>query len=196
MRRRVCYHPRMEIRPIRPPDLDRLIDIDGTIESLDYLHVEHSGEGVAGSWRIEKRPLRDKRMERNQPSDETQFLLRQITTGAEEGLALLADHDGINVATLVARLEPEFGTLRIQDVRVDFEHRRQALGSAMVYKAIAEARERQLRAVAASTLTDNYPAAQFFVKCGFELTGLDSRRRTNHDLVKEAVTLFWYASLD
>lgn len=186
----------MEIRPIRPPDLDRLIDIDGTIESMDYLHVEHSGEGVSGSWRIEKRPLREKRMARNQPSDETQFLLRQITTGAEEGLALLADHDGVNVATLVARLAPDCGTLQIQDVRVDFEHRRQALGSAMVYKAIAEARERQLRAVAASTLTDNYPAAQFFVKCGFELSGLDSRRWTNHDLVKEAVTLFWYASLD
>ena len=50
--------------------------------------------------------------------------------------------------------------------------------------------------MAAATLTDNYPAAQFFVKCGFELAGLDCRRWTNHDLVKEAVTLFWYASLD
>jgi ribosomal protein S18 acetylase RimI-like enzyme len=187
---------RMEIRPIRPPDLDRLIDIDGTIESTDYLHIERSGEGVGGSWRIEKRPLREKRMERNQPTDETQFLLRQISTGVEEGLALLAEHDGINVAVLVARLEPEFGTLRIQDIRIDFEHRRQALGAAMVYKAIADARERQLRAVAAETRTDNYPAAEFFVKCGFELAGLDSKRKTNHDLVKEAVTLFWYASLD
>jgi ribosomal protein S18 acetylase RimI-like enzyme len=186
----------MEIRPVRPPDLDRLIDIDGTIESHDYLHVDRSGEGVGGTWRIEKRALREKKMDRNQPSDETQFLLRQIASGAEEGVALLAEHDGINVAVLVAQHEPEFGTLRIQDIRVDFEHRRQALGSAMVYKVIAEARERQLRAVAAETRTDNFPAAQFFVKCGFELSGLDSRRLTNHDLVKEAVTLFWYASLD
>ena len=186
----------MEIRPVRPPDLDRLIDIDGTIESHDYLHVDRSGEGVAGSWRIEKRPLREKRMDRNQPGDETQFLLRQVTTGAEDGLALLAEHEGINVAVLVARVEPQLGTLRIQDVRVDFEHRRQALGSAMAYKVIAEARERQLRAVAAETRTDNFPAAQFFVKCGFDLSGLDCRRMTNHDLVKEAVTLFWYASLD
>lgn len=186
----------MEIRPVRPPDLDRLIDIDGTIESHDYLHVDHSGDGFAGAWRIEKRPLREKKMERNQPGDETQFLLRQIATGAEEGLALLAEHDGINVAVLVARQDPEFGALRLVDIRVDFEHRRQALGSAMVYKVIAQARERQLRAVAAETRTDNFPAAQFLVKCGFELAGLDSRRRTNHDLVKEAVTLFWYASLD
>lgn len=186
----------MEIRPVRPPDIDRLIDIDGTIESHDYLHVDRTGEGFGGTWRLDKRALREKKMDRNQPSDETQFLLRQVTLGAEEGIALLAEHDGINVAVLVARHEPEFGTLRIQDIRVDFEHRRQALGSAMVYKVIAEARERQLRAVAAETRTDNFPAAQFFVKCGFELAGLDSRRLTNHDLVKEAVTLFWYASLD
>jgi hypothetical protein len=25
---------------------------------------------------------------------------------------------------------------------------------------------------------------------------VDARRRSNHDLVKEAVTLFWYAALD
>jgi ribosomal protein S18 acetylase RimI-like enzyme len=186
----------MEIRPVRPADLDRLIDIDGTIESKDYLHVDQTGQGIAGSWRIEKRPLREKRMERNQPTDEMQFLLRQVTSGVEEGLALLAEHDGINVALLVARHEPEFGTLRLHDIRVDFEHRRQALGSAMVYKIIAEARERQLRAVSAETRTDNSPAAEFLVKCGFELSGLDARRRTNHDLVKESVTLFWYASLD
>lgn len=186
----------MEIRPIRPADLDRLIDIDGTIESHDYLHVDRLGEGFSGSWRVEKRPLREKKMDRNQPGDETQFLLRQVTLGAEEGVALLAEHDGINVAVLVARHEPEFGTLRIQDVRVDFEHRRQALGSAMVYQVIAEARQRELRAVSAETRTDNFPAAQFFLKSGFELAGLDSRRWTNHDLVKEAVTLFWYASLD
>ena len=186
----------MEIRPVLPGDLDRLIDIDGTIESSDYLHVDQSGEGPAVSWQIEKRPLRERRMERNAPSDETQFLLGQVVTGIEDGLALLADHDQINVAVLVARVEPELRTLRIHDLRVDFEHRHEGLGSAMVYKAIAEARERGLRAVFAETRTDNFPAAQFLLKCGFELAGLDTRRTTNHDLVKEQVTLFWYASLD
>jgi hypothetical protein len=50
--------------------------------------------------------------------------------------------------------------------------------------------------VAAETTTDNWPAAMLLTKCGFDLAGLDERRRTNHDLVKEAVTLFWYAALD
>lgn len=186
----------MEIRPALAADLDRLFDIDGTIESADYLHVDRVGEGFTGGWKIEARPFREKRMDRNQPTDESQFLLRQVVTGIEEGIALLAEHDGVNVALLVARQEPEFGTLRVQDLRVDFEHRRAGLGSAMMFRAISEARERELRAVAAETRTDNYPAAQFLAKSGFELAGFDVRRRSNHDLVKEIVTLFWYAALD
>jgi ribosomal protein S18 acetylase RimI-like enzyme len=186
----------MEMRPVRPADLDRLIDIDGTIESTSYLHVEKSGEGVAGSWKLEERPLREKRMERNSPTDETLFVLRQVATGVEDGLALIADYDGIYVALLIAKLEAESGVLRLHDLRVDFEHRRQGLGSAMIFRAISDARERKLRAVAADTRTDNFPAANFLSKCGFELSGLDVRRHTNHDLVKEMVTLFWYVALD
>ena len=186
----------MEIRPIRPADLDRLIDIDGTIESSSYLHVEKAGEGLAMSWKLEERPLREKRVERNRATDEMTFMMKQIATGVEEGLALLAEHEQVNVATLVAKLDPEYGTLEVMDVRVDFEHRRQGLGSAMVYQVISDARNRELRAVSARTRTDNFPAAQFFAKCGFDLAGLDTRRHTNHDLVKEAATLFWYASLD
>lgn len=186
----------MQIRPIRPADLDRLIDIDGTIESSHYLHVDRSGEGLAAVWKIEERPLREKRMERNAPSDEAEFQLKQVVSGVEEGLALLAEHDEVNVAVLVARLEPQFGAIRVVDLRVDFEHRRQGLGSAMIYQVISEARAREVRAVTAETRTDNFPAANFLTKCGFDLAGLDTRRHTNHDLVKEAVTLFWYASLD
>jgi ribosomal protein S18 acetylase RimI-like enzyme len=186
----------MEIRPVRPADLDRLIDIDGTIESLEYLHVDRAGEGACPTWKIESRPLRDKKVDRNRLGDEAQFVLRQVVTGIEEGVALLADHEGLNIGQLVAIEIPQFNTLHIQDVRIDFEHRRQGLGSAMIYRVIQEAREREIRAVSAETQTDNAPAAQFLLKCGFELSGLDVRRHSNHDLVKETVTLFWYAALD
>src|SRR3954447_11097351 len=47
--------PLMQIRPATSDDLERLIDIDGTIESSQYLHVERGGEGLAASWRLEER---------------------------------------------------------------------------------------------------------------------------------------------
>jgi ribosomal protein S18 acetylase RimI-like enzyme len=93
-------------------------------------------------------------------------------------------------------LNAEKKTLELIDVRVDYEYRRQGLGSALLFQIVAHAREMKLRAVTATTLTNNVPAAHFLAKGSFDLTGLDTHRDSNHDLVKEAVALFWYAALD
>src|SRR4051812_15173658 len=101
----------MEIRPVQPADLDSLVEIDGTIESSHYLHVDRAGEGIAVQWRLEERPLREKLIERNRPTDESNFLLMQIVTGIEEGMALLAEHDDQKVALLVAHQQAQFHTI-------------------------------------------------------------------------------------
>jgi ribosomal protein S18 acetylase RimI-like enzyme len=186
----------MEIRPVQPADLGDLVDIDGTIESGQYLHVDRSGEGLSVTWKVDERPLRERRIDPNRLGDEPQFLLKQIVTGADEGAALLAEHDEMKVALLLAQADPALDVMRLLDLRVDFDHRRQGLATAMLYQLIAAAREAELRAVVTETRTDNVPAARFLSKCGFDLTGLDTHRRSNHDLVKEAVTLHWYAALD
>ncbi len=66
----------------------------------------------------------------------------------------------------------------------------------MLYRAIEYAKEQELRAVAVETPASNNPAHQMLTKLGFRLAGLDSLRNSNHDLVKEAVTLLWYLTLD
>jgi len=185
----------MQIRSVEPTDLSALIEIDGTIDSGSYLHVERSGEGMAIAWKIEERPLRTKVSDRNRPTDDSQFLLKQIVTGAEEGRALLAEHDGAMIGLIVAQAQPAFGTMRLIDLRIDFDYRRQGLASGMVYQLISEAREQELRAVSAETRANNFPANQLFQKLGFDLTGLDTHRHSNHDLVKESATMFWYAAL-
>ena len=186
----------MEIRPVRPDDLDDLLEIDGTVESDEYLHLDRAGEGLAVSWRLEQRPLREKRIVPNRLDDDQTFTLRQVVTGADEGFCLLAEHEGQKVALLLAQPQPSHGTLRLIDLRVDYDFRRQGLGSVLLFRAISEAREKELRAVTAETLTDNLPAAKLLSKCGFDLAGLDAQRRSNHDLVKEAASLLWYVSLD
>ena len=186
----------MEIRPVQPNDLIDLDEIDGTIESADYLHLERGGEGLAVSWKLEKRPLREKRIEPNRLDDDRMFTLRQIVTGNDEGLAVLAEHEKQKVALLLAQPQPQHGTLRVIDLRVDYDFRREGLATAFLFQAITEARETGLRAVTAETLTDNLPAAKLLSKCGFDLAGVDTQRRSNHDLVKEAASLLWYVSLD
>jgi ribosomal protein S18 acetylase RimI-like enzyme len=186
----------MRIRPVTTADLDGLFDIDGTIQSSEYLHLDRAGEGLAVTWKLDERPLREKRQLPNRLSDDQQFLLKQIATGADEGIVLVAEHDDVPVALLLAQPEQAYGTIRVHDVRVDYDQRRQGIATAMMFQVIADARERGLRAVTAESATDNIPAARFLLKCGFDLGGLDAQRMSNHDLVKESVTLHWYAALD
>jgi GNAT superfamily N-acetyltransferase len=186
----------MQIRPATSGDLSAVRDIDGTVESTFYLHLERGGEGLTASWRLEQRKAREKLIEPNQLDDDVSFSLKQIVTGIEEGLAIAVELDEQPVALLIGRREDATGMLRIVDLRVDYDYRRQGLGTALLYQAIGWAREAGLRAIATETLTNNVPAGALLAKCGFELSGVDTRRRSNHDLVKEAVTLFWYVPLD
>src|SRR5438445_3312257 len=185
----------MQIRPAVLSDIDRLIDIDGTITSSNYLHVERAGEGFGQTWKLQERPLRSKLIEPNRLDDETQFAVKQIVGAIDEGLAIVADHAGNVVASLLARLDASKSLLRLLDLRVDHDHRGQGVGSALLFQSIQQARELGLRAVAAQTKTNNVPAANFLLRRGFDLAGLDTHFHSNHDLVKEAVTLFWYAVL-
>jgi GNAT superfamily N-acetyltransferase len=185
----------MEIRPLTPADLRFLGDIDATVESTQYLHLERIGEGVAVSMRVEARPLREKKIMPNPIDDDLAMSYRQIASASDEGIALAAEHDGQLVAAAVAQPQPGHATMRLLDVRVDYDFRRQGIASAMAFQIIQETRDADLRAVAAEVLTSNFPANQFLLKIGFDLSGIDVRRHSNHDMVKESATLFWYAAL-
>jgi ribosomal protein S18 acetylase RimI-like enzyme len=191
-----CYPQAMQIRPVAAADLDDLADIDGTIESTRYLHVDRNGEGLNLQWKIEDRPLRTKLIQSNPLNDDLRFTARQIATGADDGIALLVEHDERSVALMLAQLQPAYETLKLIDLRVDHEYRRQGLATGLMYQLIQTACDNALRAVAVETRTNHFPANQLMAKLDFQLAGIDTQRYTNHDLVKEAVTLFWYAALD
>jgi ribosomal protein S18 acetylase RimI-like enzyme len=186
----------MFIRDMTSNDLDRLRDVDGAVESSRYLHLESAGEGLAISWKIDERPMREKLIDANALSDDTHFTARQIVGGIEEGVALVSEYAGNLIGILLAKPDYEGKTLRLLDVRIDYDYRRQGMGSALLFNLITRAKEKSLRAVYAEAKTNNLPANCFLAKCGFELSGVDTKRSSNHDLVKEAATLLWYAPLD
>jgi ribosomal protein S18 acetylase RimI-like enzyme len=184
----------MEIRPMTAADLQGVKDIDATGESSQYLHIEKTGEGLAVSWKTQIRPLREKRVHRHALDDDRAFTLKQIVTGMDEGIALVAEHEGRPVAAALGA-PAETGIFRLIDLRVDFDFRRQGLASAMMFQIIQEARQRELRAVMVESAADDFPMLEFLAKLGFEPAGLDTHYRSNHDLVKESVVLFFYLTL-
>jgi ribosomal protein S18 acetylase RimI-like enzyme len=184
----------MELRPATAADLPGVIEIDATIESHRYLHIDRQGEGININWKIEDRPLRERLISDWPLDDDRQFAYRQIATGIDDGIAQVAEHDGQIVAAVIA--QQQLDVLKLIDLRVDFDHRREGLATAMLYQLIGTARDLKLRAVSAESRANNDPANQLLVKLGFHLAGLDSHRYSNHDLVKETVTLIWYTTLD
>lgn len=186
----------MEIRIMTTADLDAVKDIDATVESSQYLHIDRAGEGLEVSWKTQLRPLREKRTLRHALKLEEAFAIKQIVIGGDDGVALVAEHDGQAVAAATARPDPLAGVLRIIDLRVDFEFRRQGLASALLFQLIQEARQKELRALAAQSPADDFPAIQLLAKLGFEPCGLDTHYGSNHDLVKESVVLFFYLVLN
>ncbi len=186
----------MQIRLATAKDLAGVIEIDATIESHRYLHVDQAGEGLAVSWKVEDRLLRARLIQPFPLDDDREFTFKQIAGGIEDGLSLVAEHEGEIVASLASRPDPVLGVTEILDVRVDFEHRREGLAMAMMFQVIQAARDATHRAVKIETAANNYPAALLLEKLGFRICGLDTQRYSNHDLVKEAVTLSWYAPLD
>jgi GNAT superfamily N-acetyltransferase len=186
----------MQIRPMTHSDLALLPEIDGTSESGEYLHIEKSGEGLAVSYKAQIRALREKRTHRHALDDEQAFAIRQIVEGINEGLALVVEHDGQPVGAAAAVSDPQTSTLRLIDLRVDFDHRRQGLASAMLFQLISFAREQGLRAVMTTAQADDFPAMQLLAKLNFEPAGLDTHFRSNHDLVKESVVLFFYLATE
>jgi GNAT superfamily N-acetyltransferase len=186
----------MELRNMTSTDLPDVIELDGIIESSHYLHVQNAGQGLTVTWTIDVRDLRKKLLDANQLDDERLFSIKQIIGGLDEGLALVAQHGATLTGALLAQPRPATGVLELIDLRIDSDFRRQGIGSGLLFRAIQAARELRLRAVLVRTLSNNFPAAQFLLKAGFDLAGLDLCQISNHDLVKDAVSLFWYAALD
>jgi ribosomal protein S18 acetylase RimI-like enzyme len=183
----------MQIRPLNLADLEFIDEIDATIQSEDYLHVDRAADALSASFRIEQRPLLERKSESNPIGDELRFQLKQIASGMDDGFCCVAEHDQLPIASALAVEDGD--VVELVDLRVDFDRRREGFGSAMMFQVINFARERESRAIRVFVTTGNGPFNRMLAKLGFEIAGIDTQRHSNHDLVKEQTTLIWYLQL-
>ena len=177
-------------------DLPSLPEIDGTVESTHYAHLNRSLDETSITWRLERRALRETLIDPNRLTDDLQFSYKQVAAGIEDGIALCIEINDATLGTLIAQPRPELKTLHLLDLRVDYDYRRQGTGTALACAAIGHTKEFDLRAITAETTMQNDPAIQLLRKLAFEPAGLDTHRFSNHDLVKERATLLWCLPLD
>lgn len=186
----------MQLRPFKISDLANLSEIDATIESTHYLHLDRSIEGLSWRCSLEPRGLRQKLIEANPMGEDLAFLLKQLVGDESEGRCVVAERGETIVGLCVARHLAEQGLVEIADVRIDYDHRREGLGTAMIFDLINYARDHHARALRAEALSNNIPFNTMLSKFGFELAGVDTHRQSNHDLVRERATIVWYLTLE
>lgn len=185
----------MQLRPFTITDLSNLNEIDATIESLEYLHLERSSDGLNWKCTLERRTLRQKLIETNPVTEDLRFTLKQLAGDESEGRCIVAERGKTIVGLCVARHLAEQGLVEIVDLRIDYDHRRGGLGSAMFFDLINYGREHDARAIRVEALSNNVPFNMMLHKFGFELAGVDTHRKSNHDLVQERATIVWYLPL-
>ena len=152
-------------------------------------------EGLSWKCSLEPRVLRQKLIEANPVNEDLAFVLKQLAGDESEGRCLVAERSDSVVGLCVARNLAELGVIEIVDLRIDYDHRREGIGSAMIFDLINYGREREARALRAEALSNNIAFNSMLSKFGFELAGVDTHRKSNHDLVRERATVVWYLPL-
>ncbi|GAB6931115.1 hypothetical protein JCM10914A_50980 [Paenibacillus sp. JCM 10914] len=81
-------------------------------------------------------------------------------------------------------------TLNVWEFHVMASFRRKNLGMSLMNKVIESAAAAGFRAVVVETQHTNAPAVDFYLRCGFELDGIDMSFYTNDDLEQGEVAFF------
>lgn len=101
----------------------------------------------------------------------------------------VAEKGNDEVGILSLYYEKWNNVLRIWEIHVNEEMKKQGIGSRLIDSAKNRAKELGARAVVLETQTSNFPAIQFYLKNGFKLTGFDMISYSNNDVAKKEVRI-------
>ena len=185
----------MEYKPLMQDSIPRLEEIRADYVSDRYLRVTKTGDGlqVGFALRIEEleQPFRSQGISIIREKDKELIKSRM----AGQALQLVVEENGRLVGLLDAEVESWRRILKVWNLLVDEEYRRQGIGAALMRRAQEFARENDCRAISAETQTTNWPALNFYLKMGFRVCGVDDHSYTNRDVERKEVALFLYREL-
>jgi ribosomal protein S18 acetylase RimI-like enzyme len=185
----------MLIRPLSALDLPLLKSIDANFTSDRFLDVNKSVDGLNVSWQLIEKKLDPPFIstDYNIPDYEIEELADRLRKN--DGLYLAVEEDGKLIAFLDMPREHWRHTALISNLYVDQKFRGRAIGTELINRAVGYAQENSIRAIWLETQSNNYPACQFYRKCGFELCGIDDHFYSNHDVAEKEIALFWWKEI-
>jgi len=97
--------------------------------------------------------------------------------------------DGKLIAAIETEAEGWNNRLRITELWVDSNHRRQGIAKALMDRAVQRARDEKRRAVVLETQSRNEGAIDFYLNYGFSLIGFDACAYQNDDMHRKEVRM-------
>jgi len=185
----------MEYRPLAQVDLSRLKEIKADYVSDTYLRVEKTGDGVEVGFALRVEPLEGPFRSQGygiiREKDKAEIRSRMDA----QALQLVVEQKGRLIGFLDAEIESWRSVVKVWDVLVDEEHRRQGIGTELMRRAHEFAASNNCRALVVETQTTNWPALNFYLKMGFQVCAVDDHFYTNRDLERKEVAVFLYREL-
>lgn len=186
----------MEYSPLEEAYLPRLREIRAEYVSDRYVRVVHA----RSEWCEAAIQLRGEELEepfrsqgfsivREKDVDEIKSRMGQ------QALQLVVQEDGRLIAFLDAEVESWRRVLKVWNLLVDEQYRRQGIGTTLLQRATEFATTNNCRAISVEAQATNWPALCFYTKMGFEICGVDDHFYTNRDLERKEVALFLYREL-
>jgi ribosomal protein S18 acetylase RimI-like enzyme len=186
---------RVDFKPLTVDHIRRLGDIRADYISERYIRLSKTGEGGEIGFSLRAKSLLESFQSQGlsivRQRDREEILSRM---GAKS-VQLVAEEKGRLIALLDAQVESWRRVLKIQNLLVDRDHRRQGIGTELLRRAIEFAEEKRCRAISLEAQATNWPALNFYLSAGFQVCGVDDHHYTNRDLDRKEVALFLYREL-
>ncbi len=173
--------PNILIRDGMESDIPTCLGIDhtyttDTVWQMQLQHQEYRDEYQI-SLKMERLP---RAIEIAYPSDETRL---RLAIPSEHCFVVAADRESGQVLGYLAMYHDQVRQIgQIQDLVIDREQRRLAMGTRLINVARRWAKEHALTRLMIQTQTKNYPSIAFSQKLGFTFCGFNDRFFPNGDI--------------
>lgn len=177
------------LRALSADDIPNLPQIRPTYRSATILQVDRVGSGFEVGWQLIEHAL-DKPFDKGAGYDftpEVQDIIRERLTRPDDVHQQVAETNGKLVAFVEVELQAWNNTAALWNLMIDLSYRGQGLGRRLWYRALAFAKESDVRAIVIETQNTNVAACHFYAHMGCHLVGLHDSFYDGSD----ETALFW-----
>jgi len=150
--------------------------------------VERSNENSNINIRIVEKDLEEEYIEEWKPSKASEKYFNEVLT---QGYSIGVYHQEELIGFAILAYYEWNNSMWIENIRVSEKHQKKGIGKDLIGRALEISREKSVRILGLETQSTNYPAIQFYKKCGFTISGVDFAKypQRKNDLEQVAILM-------